>query len=278
MESRTSTRERLASLARAGALITVDTAADALREERGRAAKALARWTEQGWLKRIRRGLYTVVPLAVSPDAHVVEDAWQLVPELFNGGYVGGATAAHYWDLTEQLFRSVFVYTTAPVRQRDVVVQGATFVVRHLPQRLFFGTRPVWRDSVRVEVSDIHRTIIDMLDDPGSGGGIRQVADCLGAYLKRKDADLDKLVEYAQRIGNGAVFKRLGFLVERASGPESLISACQERLTAGLSKLDPSVPSPRVLRRWRLFLPEAWTARGRSEPADPSRQIYDRAG
>ena len=254
----------MASIARAGGLITVDAAASALREDRVQAAKALARWTGQGWLKRIRRGLYTVVPLAVSPDAHVIEDAWQLVPTLFNGGYVGGATAAHYWDLTEQLFRPVFVYTTAPVRQRDVAVQGASFVVRHLPTQFVFGTRSVWRDSVRVDISDVHRTIVDMLDDPAAGGGIRHVAGCLEAYLKRQDADPNKLVEYAERIGNGAVFKRLGFLTERAHGPEALVAACKERLTAGLSKLDPSVPSPRVMRRWRLFLPDSWVDQGRS--------------
>ena len=243
----------------------MDTAANALREDRVRAAKALARWADQGWLKRVRRGLYTVVPLAVSPDAHVIEDAWQLVPKLFNGSYVGGATAAHYWDLTEQLFRSVFVYTTAPVRQRDVAVQGASFVVRHSPPQFVFGTRAVWRDAVRVEVSDVHRTIVDMLDDPAAGGGIRQVADCLAAYLKRPDSDPNMLVEYAERIGNGAVFKRLGFLAERTQGPDSLIAACKQRLTEGLSKLDPSVPSPRVMRRWRLFLPDSWATGGRSK-------------
>ena len=36
------------------------------------------------------------------------------------------------------------------------------------------------------------------------------------AYFKRTDADPDKLVTYAERIGNGAIFKRLGSLTERA--------------------------------------------------------------
>ena len=74
-----------------------------------------------------------------------------------------------------------------------------------------------------MQVSDVHRTMIDMLDEPAAGGGIRHVNDCLLAYFRRPDADTAKLVRYAERIGTGAIFKRLGFLAERINGPENLI-------------------------------------------------------
>ena len=103
-----------------------------------------------------------------------------------------------------------------------------------------------------------------MLDAPAMSGGIRHVADCLRAYLSRPDACPDTLIAYADRLGNGAVFKRLGFLAARAGGPEELIAACHERLTQGNVKLDPALPSPRLVRRWRLWVPERW----KSEPAN----------
>jgi len=56
-----------------------------------------------------------------------------------------------------------------------------------------------------------------MLDDPALGGGIQHVSDCLAAYLKRADRDDARLIGYADRLGNGAVFKRLGFLAETDS-------------------------------------------------------------
>lgn len=77
-------------------------------------------------------------------------------------------------------------------------------------------------------MSDPHRTVIDMLDDPASGGGIRHIADCLQSCLRRPDASPETLVAYAAQIGNGAVFKRLGFLAERAGAPNALIAACAE--------------------------------------------------
>jgi len=255
-------RERLgAVLRRGGAWITVEDATAALGVGRADAAKLLARWQEQGWLRRVRRGLYTPVPLTSRKDEQVIEDPWTLVPKLFDPGYVGGASAAHHWDLTEQIFRTIFVYTARPVRKSAQAIQGTPFVVKHLAPTKIFGTRTLWRGRVKLQISDPTRTIIDMMDDPRAGGGINHAADCLTAYLARKDADPDLLVAYAERLVNGAIFKRLGFLVERAAGPSSLIEACAARLTQGAVKLDPAQPSPRLLNRWRLWLPERWKPR-----------------
>ena len=107
-------------------------------------------------------------------------------------------------------------------------------------------------------MSDVHRTIVDMLDDPKLGAGIQHVDDCLVSYFERKDRDDERLVANAGRIGNGAIFKRLGFLAERRSGTNALVDACRERLTQGNAKLDPALPCRRLVTRWRLFVPESW--------------------
>ncbi len=70
-----------------------------------------------------------------------------------------------------------------------------------------------------------------MMDDPVVGGGIQHVADCLSAYLRREDHDDAKLIEYAVRLNNGAVFKRLGFLAERLPEGAELARQCKELLT-----------------------------------------------
>jgi predicted transcriptional regulator of viral defense system len=256
-------RTQLATVLRtAGELVTVEAAARALAADRLTAAKLLARWASQGWLTRLRRGLYAPVPLAAAPGDQVLEDAWRLVPKLFAPGYIGGATAAQHWDLTEQIFRTIFVYSARSLRSTRPTVSGIPFAVRHVQAVQLFGTNPVWRGSTRVEVSDVHRTVVDMLDDPAMGGGIRHVAGCLKFYLARTDADPAKLIEYAERLGNGAVFKRLGFLVERLGGQKALIDACATRLTKGNAKLDPALPSPRLVTRWRLRMPAKWEAVG----------------
>jgi predicted transcriptional regulator of viral defense system len=260
-------RARLAKILRAsGPLISVEDAATALDVDRVVAAKLLARWQTQAWLQRVRRGVYAPVPLTATPADQVIDDPWILVPRLFDPAYVGGATAAHHWGLTEQLFRTIFVYTAQPVRRSQQTIRGISFTIRRMPAAKLFGTRAVWRGRVKIAVSDLHRTLLDLLDDPAMGGGIRQVADCLQAYLVHAETNPTTLLAYAERLGNGAVFKRLGFLAERGGAPNELVTACAARLTQGNAKLDPALPSPRLVRRWRLWIPERWA--GKASPHD----------
>jgi predicted transcriptional regulator of viral defense system len=170
----------------------------------------------------------------------------------------GGHTAAEHWDLTEQIFKDILVMTAQAVRQKCQERHGALFSLKHIDQQKLFGTQTVWRHQTRVPVSDVHRTIVDMLDDSAVGGGIQHVADCLAAYLRRGDRDDEKLIEYAVRLANGAVFKRLGFLAERLPEGAELAHLCESHLSGGHAKLDPAQEGPRVVTKWRLLVPQRW--------------------
>jgi predicted transcriptional regulator of viral defense system len=248
-------------LREAGDLVSVDDVSRTLRLQRSDAAKLLSRWQSQGWLRRLRRGIYAPVPLTALGQNQVLEDPWVVVPELFGPAYIGGWSAAEHWGLTEQLFRSVCVLTTKPIRSKQQSVQGTPFVLKHAREAAMFGTRPVWRGQAKIAVSSPAKTIIDMLEDPALGGGIRHVSECLDEFLKEGAAGVKELLAAADQLGNGAVFKRLGFLAEQRGGPAALIAACQERLTTGNAKLDPALSCPRLVTRWRLWSPARW-ARG----------------
>ena len=110
-------------------------------------------------------------------------------------------------------------------------------------------------------LSILPKTIVDIVDDPAIGGGIRHVADCLGAYLRREDARSDELIATAEKLGNRAVFKRLGFLVELEGQQDALVAACRARLSAGNAKLDPALPCPKLVKRWHLWIPASYAAK-----------------
>jgi predicted transcriptional regulator of viral defense system len=247
----------------AGEVVSVDDVSGILRIERQAASKLLARWNGQGWVRRLRRGFYAPVPIAVLGQDQVLEDPWVIVPELFGPACIGGWSAAEHWGLTEQLFLSTCVLTGRPIREKEQTIEGIPFVLKHVRPQVLFAMRPVWHGTVRIDVSSPAKTIIDMLDDPAIGGGIRHVADCLKAYFERDDASRDELLSIADRLGNRAVFKRLGFLAERLPQQQDLAAACHERLSRGTAKLDPSAPCPRLVTRWRLWVPPSWS----QEPA-----------
>jgi predicted transcriptional regulator of viral defense system len=267
----TGSRKRFAAVLRqAQGLIDVEHVVSALAMDRKSAAKTLARWFAQGRLQRVGHGLYAPIPLDAPTSGQVLADPWILVPSLFGPAYVGGFTAAEHWDLTEQLFRDVFVFTTKTFRSKRHDVHGITFLLRHIQPQALFGLRTIWRGQIKVPISDVHRTVIDMLADPSTGGGIRHVADCFAAYFKHKDANPETLIEYADRLGNGAVFKRIGFLAETLPDQQLIVEASRQRLTQGNAKLDPGLASPRLVRRWRLWIPTTWADLSRAAKERPS--------
>jgi len=258
---RGASRVRLALVLRqTRGVIAANDAARALRVSRREAARLLSGWATRGWLTRIRRGLFLPVPLESSTPDIAVEDAWVVADKVFAPCYIGGWSAAEYWGFTEQLFRSTLVITSRRPRARRIDAQGTAFVVRSVRKRAMFGFKPVWRGPVRVNVADPTRTILDMLDTPALGGGIRSVIDMLKAYFGSQHRNSQMLVRYADQLGNGAVFKRLGYLASMFfDGEQEIIGACRTRLSAGNAKLDPKLPADRLISSWRLWVPAGFS-------------------
>ncbi len=98
--------------------------------------------------------------------------------------------------------------------------------------------------------------MVDMLSSPWTGGGVEHVIDCFKHYIASPYCNLEQLVEYAERLGNAAVFKRLGFLTEQLLGDDHLlVAACKSRLSKGNAQLDPAIKGQTLITRWRLFVP-----------------------
>ena len=234
---------------------SVEEAASALSLGIPRTHRLLSYLVDRGWLLRLRRGLYSLVPLEAAHAQEWVEDPWVVASRLYGAdSYIGGWSACEHWDLTEQIFRDTVVITSRRLRSANDEVQGFTFRVKRIKPDMIFGVRAVWRGRTRVNVSDPSRTVADALSDPSLGGGIRHVGDVLGTYFESEHLDEDLLVGYVDRLGNRTAFKRLGFLAETLEvGSPAFLQRCQDGMSTGTSLLDPSLPAEgRYLRRWNL--------------------------
>lgn len=246
-------RAELAAVVGRRRFVSPDEAAAELGVDAGVAARKLANWAEKGWLRRVRRGLYIPVPVEAERPASWSQDAMVVAAAVWSPCYFSGWTAAAHWGLTEQVFRTTVVKTVRRVRRSEVRLLDADYLLAHVDEgAMGWGLEAVWQEEVRLLVADPARTVVDILDSPRIGGGIRHAADILGSYLDEHDPQL--LVEHADRLGNRAVFKRLGFLVEALGREEpALTAACLARLSAGVALLDPDGPKvgPRVAR-WSI--------------------------
>lgn len=218
------------------------------------AHRFLAYLASAGWLTRIRRGLYATVTLDVAEPATWREDPWIVAARLFSPAFIGGWSACENWGLTDQVFRETIVITGRRIRVRRLEIQGLPFHLKTVSPDKIFGTETVWRGRTRVAVSDPPRTLVDVLDDPTIGGGIRHVAEIIRSYLSHERRNDSLLLDYAHKLGNRSVFKRLGYLLESMKANDNdLIEACRTSISSGMSLLDPSAPPKgRFMRKWNL--------------------------
>ena len=262
MIEQVSTRQkRLATVIRAtSGTIRSEDVVRTLGLSRSDASKMLARWHNQGVIRRVSHGIYVPVEATALGRTQVLEDPWVLVPQLYTPGYVGGWSALEHWEFTEQLFRSVCVLTEKRISQDTVTHQGVQFFVKTISAQRNFGTKILWRDHIKVAISDPHKTILDIIDDPFLGAGLQHVMDCLAEYRKRQDksGNINQLLEYALQQRNGSLFKKLGFLAEHAGFEKRFLEECKNHLTAGYTHLDKNTKNKKLVTRWRLWVPEGY--------------------
>jgi len=250
-------RETVGRLARAsrGGLVTVERARRSLGLSPRATTLRLSRLAEAGWLRRVRRGLYLMLPLEAKSDlATTVEDPWVLADELFTPCYIGGWSAAEHWGLTEQIFRSVFVVTAAPIRRRSETSAGIEFRVVRTSVRRVKGADTIWRGAEQVGISSREHTLADGLASPEWVGGVRHLADMLATYRASTDWNPARLLTAVRSRLLGSAMKRLGYLAETLwPGETDIPRAALEARSAGLVKLDPAIGATgRISKRWGL--------------------------
>lgn len=253
-------RKRLADVLRSSkGCVSVSLVAETLSVSRGQARLYLSSWAKNGWLRRVRRGLYFPVDIAAETSDDSVLDPWVIASEIFSPCYIGGWSAAKHWDFTEQIFESTIVFTSRRLNQKEQSIAGLTFLIKKLTADKMFGHKSIWKDQIRVQVSDPHKTIIDMFDDPSIGGGIRSVIDFFQKYLSSSQCDLNILIQYAEKMNNKAIFKRLGFVLSKIKPDETRwITQCLSHLSQGNSQLDPASKGKRLIKKGRLWVTEGF--------------------
>jgi predicted transcriptional regulator of viral defense system len=229
-------------------------AAAVTKVDQSQAARLLQQLARQGWVSRLQRGLYVNVPLEATDASTWSADPWAIASKLFAPGYIGGWTALHHWDLTDQIFSTTVFITSQTVPRRRRTVGQVRLELRHRPASALFGTRQVWREGGPVPISDRERTLVDCLDDPSLGGGFRHTVEALTSYSEQMDVDWRTLISYGDRLGNNTIFKRLGYLIEtQGIGNQNLVDACLQRISSGIGRLDPALPNEGPsISRWGL--------------------------
>lgn len=212
--------------------------------------KTLAR---KKWIINLRRGTYLIVPLSAGVEAKYTEHEFVIGSHLVSPYYIAYWSALNFYNFTEQTPFTVFIATTKRAKSRTVLDVKYSFIT--LNKKKFFGFSSTAVGPDRVNISDKEKTLADALDHPEYCGGIAEVAKCL--WNARDSVSPEKIVSYAERMGNSAITKRLGYLSESLNFglKEGMVARMRESISSGISILDPTMPRRGSYHtRWNLFV------------------------
>lgn len=213
----------------------------------------LERLQTKGWIRRIKRGRFAIIPLSSGEDRTPQLHEFIVAMELVSPAAIAYWSALNHHGMTEQLPQTVFVATNHPVRRPPGEVLGVSYKVISLRPEKFFGIVKDWINEMPFMVTDREKTIIDGLDLPQYVGGVAEVAKALSTVWTQLNES--KLRKYAVKIGNSAVAKRLGFLMETLGLGNVEAFRKVVTLAPGFSPLDPKLPRHgKYNRRWGLLV------------------------
>jgi len=203
-----------------------------------------------GWLIRLRRGLYAVSGL---PSGQVQIHPFAIATQLVAPSAISHWSALSHHGLTEQAPRVVTAFTPKKVvtpsmrrggkagcRSRHAWdVAGVRYEYVSVRQERFFGIEEVWVDeNCRVPITDRERTVLEVFISCRAFGGMGEALGIIENHLGR--LDVGKLVEYACRFGQISTAKRLGWALERAGVSEAALRPLLEIPATGYHALDPT--------------------------------------
>lgn len=198
--------------------------------ERTRCYQLVSRMKQKGLISEIENGKYVTITPSPGPDILSV------APYIVFPAYLSFWTALSFHGFTEQLPLTIFVVTTK--RKQKIEHNGMQIRFITLSPSRFFG-------YLRVDgmiMADKEKSLIDSLLLPRYAGGMIELAKCLSNAWK--EIDVKMLIDYALRMKNKSLIKRLGYLTKVLDLPiePSLIRVLKDNIGRGYSLLDPSGP------------------------------------
>lgn len=206
-----------------------------------KAYEILRRLKAEGLVRPVEAGKYLL--LGFQPE-RVLSNPLFIATRLAHPAYVSYWSALHFHGLTEQVPRTVFVATTR--KRRPLEFDGTRFVFVRVAPYKFFGYQREVIGDLPVLVAEVEKALVDSLDQLRYAGGLLEVAKAL--YQARGQLDLERLVEYANRMRNRSLSSRLGYLLERFGQPVEGLNISQSFV-----RLDPQGKAEGPYnRRWRV--------------------------
>jgi predicted transcriptional regulator of viral defense system len=235
-------------------IFTYEDAVKAYGSSNRRLWELLSTLVKRGWLQRIEKGKYLILPFEAGREREWTEHEFIIASYLIEPYYIGFRSALNYYGYTEQISRTVYIASTRRKLKSSLEISGVTYRLVNMPERKFFGFKQIPTDGYKINISEPEKTIIDCLDRIRYCGGIPELAKAL--WYGRDELDFTKMAEYSRRNGNRAASQRLGYLIEMLGfKADEAVKILLQSMSTRYTPLDTlSEPKGKYMERWKVIL------------------------
>ena len=171
------------------------------------AKNVITRLTRNGWLIRVKRGLYAISDLSnrgfLSLAPYVVANL------LVRDSYVSFESALAYHGMFDQLTNKTI--SISQVQYKAVQLQSVEYSFVKVLDKWFFGWQEVSIDNKAVRMATAEKALIDMIQFHKSKYTVDLVVEKLSQY--KDSLDLQKMTEYLGKMSLTTI-KTFGFLLD----------------------------------------------------------------
>jgi predicted transcriptional regulator of viral defense system len=235
-------------------IFTYEDAVKAYGSSNRRLWELLSTLVKRGWLQRIEKGKYLILPFEAGREREWTEHEFIIASYLIEPYYIGFRSALNYYGYTEQISRTVYIASTRRKLKSSLVISGVTYRLVNMPERKFFGFKQISIDGYKINISEPEKTIVDCLGQLRYCGGLSETVKAL--WYGRDELDFTKMAEYSRRNGNRASNQRLGYMIEMLGfKAEKAVEILLQSLSTRYAPLDTlSKPKGKYVKRWKVIV------------------------
>jgi len=169
----------------------------------------ISQLAKQGWLVRLKRGLYIIISDISSLGFSDISEL--VISQVLNkDSYISFENALQYYSMFDQMLSSVEGVTNE--RARRYQVQNKEYRFSRIKKELYFGFTAEAVEGRTVQIAEREKALLDILYFRSTANSINLVFEKLREY--QDQIDFEKLKKYAKKFGLSMV-RETGFLLDQ---------------------------------------------------------------
>lgn len=227
-----------------GNVVTFDQLSNFFDEDRRYTRIRINKLVKQGWLKRVKKGVFVISDLSSRGSLSISHKA--IVNLLVQEAYISFETALQHHGLYDQLLASI---NSVSLKQyKSTTIDNTIFNFIKTQQRYFYGWEIEDIDGQSVKIAHIEKALIDLLQFHRSRYSTDLVLEKLSEF--KSDISHRRLTEYALKA-NLTSRRILGFLMDyvEMDNKEILTSVNNRSSVAFISNTEDS----KYNHKWQLY-------------------------